>query len=181
MRRPSGPWYRQFNDTCYVTIKGEQVPLAKGKGNEKEAQRAFYRLMAAETPAAPVTTDTRVVAILDLFLEHSQKHNSPRTFEWYRDFLQDFSDMYGMLRVEDLKPFHVNRWLDSHPDWNGTRRGAIIAVKRAFNYAVDEGLIAQSPVKKVKKPPAKGAPKNNFQDYPTGSQTQVVARRGLSV
>jgi HEAT repeat protein len=28
---------------------------------------------------------------------------------------------------------------------------------------------------------AKGAPKNNFQDYPTGSQTQVVARRGLSV
>jgi len=27
----------------------------------------------------------------------------------------------------------------------------------------------------------KGAPKNNFQDYPTGSQTQVVARRGLSV
>jgi hypothetical protein len=28
---------------------------------------------------------------------------------------------------------------------------------------------------------SKGAPKNNFQDYPTGSQTQVVARRGLSV
>jgi ATP-dependent Lon protease len=28
---------------------------------------------------------------------------------------------------------------------------------------------------------ASGAPKNNFQDYPTGSQTQVVARRGLSV
>jgi len=51
-----------------------------------------------------------------------------------------------------LKPFHVSRWLDSHPDWQGCRWGAITAVKRAFNWADDEGLIAASPIKKVKKP-----------------------------
>jgi integrase len=52
-----------------------------------------------------------------------------------------------------LKPFHVTRWLDSHPAWKGTRWGAVTAVKRAFNWSADEGLIAANPVKKVKKPP----------------------------
>ena len=153
MRKPSKPWYRSFNDTWYVCLNGRQIPLAKGKGNRKEAECTFYRLMAGETPAAIVTSDTRVVAILDLFLDHSQKHNSSRTYEWYRDFLQDFTEMFGMLRVQDLKPFHVTRWLDSHAGWDGSRRGAIIAVKRAFNWATDEGLIAANPVKNVKKPP----------------------------
>ncbi len=152
MRKSDGPWYRKFNDTWYVTVRGEQIPLAKGKASKKEAERAFHKLMAGDAPQAVRPSDTRVIAVLDLFLDHSRKHNAPRTYEWYRDFLQDFSDMYGLLRVEDLKPFHVTRWADSHPDWEGARWGAITAVKRAFNWAADEGLIAASPVKKVKKP-----------------------------
>jgi integrase len=155
MRKPSKPWYRAFNDTWYVCVNGRQVPLAKGRENKHEADRAFFRLMASEAPATAVSSDTRVVAVLDLFLEHSQKHNSARTYEWYRSFLRDFAQRYGVLRVEDLKPFHVSRWLDSHPDWDGTRRGAITAVKRAFNWAADEGLIPANPLKKVRKPPAR--------------------------
>ena len=153
MRKPSKPWYRKFNDTWYVTVRGEQIPLAKGKANKAEAERAFYKLMAGDAPAQLARPqDTRVVAILDLFLDHSQRHNKPRTYEWYHSFLQDFSDQYGPLKVEDLRPFHVTRWLDAHPDWKGTRWGAVTAVKRAFNWAADEGLIAANPVKKVKKP-----------------------------
>src|SRR5438045_3504304 len=112
MRRPSKPWYRAFNDTWYVCVRGQQVPLAKGKGNKAEAVRAFHRLMAGDTPQTIKASDTRVVTILDLFLDHSQKHNKERTYVWYRDFLQDFSDKHGLLRVEELKPFHVTRWLD---------------------------------------------------------------------
>jgi hypothetical protein len=41
--------------------------------------------------------------------------------------LQDFCDLYGTLLAPDLKPLHVSRWLDSHPDWKGAvprhRRG----------------------------------------------------------
>jgi integrase len=153
MRKPSKPWYRKFNDTWYVTVRGEQVPLARGKANKAEAERAFYRLMAGGAPARPARPQgARVVAVLDLFLDHSKRHNKPRTYEWYRSFLQDFSDVYGPLKVEDLRPFHVSRWLDSHPGWGGTRWGAVTAVKRAFNWAADEGLIAANPVKGVKKP-----------------------------
>jgi integrase len=152
MRKPSKPWYRKYNDTWYVCLSGRQVPLAKGKDNKKEAERAFHRLMAGEMPSASRSKDTRVVTVLDLFLDHAQRHNSASTYDWYKHFLQDFSDLYGALKVEDLRPFHVTRWVDSHPDWKGGQWGAVTAVKRAFNWAADEGLIAESPVKKVKKP-----------------------------
>ena len=50
--------------------------------------------------------------------------------------------MHGGLRALDVKPFHVTRWLDRHPGWgDGSRRCAITAVKRAFNWAVSEGLL----------------------------------------
>ena len=145
MRKPIKPWYRAYNDTWYVCLHGRQVPLAKGKANRKEAERAFFRLMADGTPPAARPADTRVAAVLDLFLDHSQKHNAPRTYAWYRDFLQDFADQYGLLQVEDLRPFHVSRWLDSHPGWATARWGAVVAVKRAFNWANDEGLIRENP------------------------------------
>src|SRR5262249_18704139 len=62
-------------------------------------------------------------------------------------------EMYGTLLGKDLKPLHVTRWLDAHPGWKGSRRNAIIAVKRAFNWADAEGLLQPNPVKAVKKPP----------------------------
>jgi integrase len=125
----------------------------KAKKTKKEADRVFHRLMAGDTPAIARPYDVLVVTTLDLFLEHAHLHNAPRTYEWYRSFLQDISNRCGSLRVEVLKPFRVNRWLDSHADWDTARWGAITAVKRAFNWVVYEGLIANSPVKKVKKPP----------------------------
>src|SRR5262249_31640396 len=130
------------------------VPLAKGKANKAEAERAFFRLMAQESPGQSSARpgDTRVVAVLDLFLDHSRRHNKPRTYESYHDFLQDFANSYGTLRVEDLKPFPVPGWLDAPADWEGARWGAVTAVKRALNWAADEGLIRENPVKKVKKP-----------------------------
>jgi hypothetical protein len=54
--------------------RGEQIPLAKGKANKAEAERAFFKLMVGDTLAQPARPqDTCVVAILDLFLDHSQR------------------------------------------------------------------------------------------------------------
>jgi integrase len=152
MRRPSKPWYRKFNDTWYVCLNGRQLPLARGKDSKREAEREFHRLMAGEAPQASRPKDTRVVAVLDLFLDHALRHNAESTYLWYKRFLQDFSDRCGAMRVGDLRPYHVTRWADAHPGWKGGRWGAVTAVKRAFNWAADEGLVGESPVKKVKKP-----------------------------
>jgi hypothetical protein len=80
--------------------------------------------------------------------------HSVRTYWWYREYLQSFCDAVGKLPFAELKPFHVNRWLDNHPDWKAGRC-ADIAVKRVFNWAYGEGLIDRNPLRKLRKPAAK--------------------------
>ncbi len=59
------------------------------------------------------------------------------------------------MPVTDLKPYHVVEWVDSHQNWGDTyKRGGIIAVQRAMNWAEEMGYLAASPVKRVKKRPA---------------------------
>jgi integrase len=115
--------------------------------------QAYHRLMATASRKLPEAEALQVATVCDLFLDHSQKHHAEGTFNDYRDFLQDFCEMYGTLLGRDLKPLHVTRWLDAHPGWKGSRRNAIIAVKRAFNWADAEGLLQPNPIKAVKKPP----------------------------
>jgi integrase len=63
---------------------------------------------------------------------------------------------FGKLKVADLKPLHLDRWLQAHPNWKGGRRTKIQAVKRALNYGVESGLIESNPIKGYKTPKAVG-------------------------
>jgi hypothetical protein len=157
-KRPE-PFYRRFDGWWYVQIGKRQIKLAKGQENEDEAWRAYYRVMAKQGPATPVAPlrDPTVTAVCNLFLDFSQKAHAPRTYEFYRDFLEDFGRFAGKLRLSDLGSTHVATWLDRHPDWKGCRRGAVTAVKRAFNYAYTEGKIDSNPLRTVKKPPPRAA------------------------
>jgi integrase len=58
------------------------------------------------------------------------------------------------LTVGRLKPFHVQQWLDANPTWKTGKRGTVIAVHRAFNWAVRMGLIEANPVRSLAKPKA---------------------------
>jgi hypothetical protein len=144
---------------CRPTLRTEkQILLAKGKANEEAAYRKFYKVMADEDPTRllVLTADTQAATVCDLFLEWSAKHNEPDTYAWRKRFLQDFCDDYGTVKVAALKPFHMTRWVDKHTGWNSTsQRSAIGCVKRAFNWATDEGLIAGNPFNEVAKPPGK--------------------------
>jgi integrase len=134
--------------------------------------------MARQGPAVPAAPlrDPTVTAVCNLFLDFSQNAHAARTYEWYRDFLEDFCAFAGKLRLSELDSSHIATWLDRHPDWKGTRRGAITAVKRAFNYAYTEGKIDANPLRTVKKPPAKARDRfltreerhQIFDNYPAG-------------
>jgi integrase len=164
--RPYKPWYRPCRDTWFVEIGGKQQPLGKhpegapppkksksGWNAPPEIMTAFHKLMAAGTGKLPDAASLSVATVCDLFLDYSQKHHAADTYRGYTDFLQDFCEMYGTLLGRDLKPLHVTRWLDAHPGWKGSRRNAVVAVKRAFNWADAEGLLQPNPIKAVKKPP----------------------------
>ncbi len=167
--RPHHPWYRAATNSWYVEIGGQQQLLGKHPSHlppprkrkrgdpppmpPAEIEQAYHRLLANDPANLPKASNLRVAVVCDLFLDFSQKHHTEDTYRSYKDFLQDFCEMYGTLLAKDLKPLHVSRWLDAHPGWNGSRRNAIVAVKRAFNWADEEGLLKPNPIKSVKKPP----------------------------
>ena len=86
-----------------------------------------------------VTADA-VLGVLDAFLDWCQNHKAGRTYDWYRDYLESFARTIPQgLTTARLKPFHVQQWLDANPGWKTGKRGAVIAVQRAFNWAVRMG------------------------------------------
>ncbi len=157
MARPRKPYFRASDGWWVSRFRGEYVKLAKGEENEAAALKRFHELMALEaigTPAA--SADVTVAALFEAFLDWSSRNNEKTTYEWYKLFLQSFVDRYATERVQDLKPYHVTRWLDAEAGWGeASRRCAVTAVKRALNWATDEGYIPANPLKKVRKPPAK--------------------------
>jgi hypothetical protein len=163
--RPTSPWYRKSKDKWYVEVGGKQPPLGrhpesapppkKGRNGwnvPPEIMTAYHRLMAADPANVPKPDAVRICSVCDLFLEWSAKHHKPDTYSWCNYFLQDFCEKYGLLPAAEVKPLHITRWLDSHEKWSGGQRNAVVCVKRVFNWAHAEGLIASNPLVNVRKP-----------------------------
>jgi integrase len=152
-RKPAKPWYRKDSDAWFICFQGKQINLGSDK---KEAERRFHEIMATkEVPAKP--SDHLAVELIDLFLQWTEKHRAPKTFRWYYDFLQTFIDWLPNKRIktEDVRPFHVLQWADSHATWGDScKRGAITAVQRAFLWAEKVGHIERSPIRHIEKPQA---------------------------
>src|SRR5262249_36057577 len=107
-------------------------------------------------PPAADSSGLAVAEVLDKYLDWCRLHRAAKTHGWYRDHLQSFLDHLkeiGGLPAEQLKPFHVVAWADAHPHWSPTtRRGAIVAVQRTYNWAEEMGYIASNPIKRIRKP-----------------------------
>jgi integrase len=150
----------------YVQFGKQQIKLCDGPQNSdtEAAAWARYHLVMAEQAVAPAAPNTfrsadgpTVAEVFDKYLDWCQQHRAERTYEWYRDRIQDFINRkpgVARLLAADLRPFHVVEWADSHgEDWSAAyRRGAIVAIQRPFNWAQELGYIAASPIKKIKKP-----------------------------
>src|SRR5437868_6803997 len=132
------PWFRQARGVWYVQLHGRQYNLGP---DQEQAFRKYGELLAAP---APVQAQL-VAGVIDGYLEWCERHRPERTYEWYRDHLQSFLDSLpdaATLTVKDLKPFHVQRWVDRHDSWGACfRRGAMMAVQRAFSWAEKLGHI----------------------------------------
>ena len=116
--------------------------------------QAYYRLMATAGRKLPEAETLRVATVCDLFLDYSQKHHDAGHLPRLQGLPAGLSaTCTARCWRQDLKPLHVTRWLDAHPGWKGGRRNAVIAIKRAFNWADAEGLLQPNPIKAVKKPP----------------------------
>ena len=142
------PFFRENRGLWYVQLHGSQINLGRDRD---EAFRRYHELMARpDEPPRP--KGDSALAVLDAFLGWCRANKADRTFEWYRDYLESFARSIPRdLAVSELRPFHVQTWLDANPGWGTGRRGAVIAVQRAFNWAAKMGMIPANPVRHVEK------------------------------
>ncbi|MBW3539087.1 MAG: tyrosine-type recombinase/integrase [Planctomycetes bacterium] len=147
-KRAPKPWFRPSRGCWYITLDGRQHNL--GACEESEA---WVRADALKRQRPNVSPEA-VVALIDAYLDWCQKHRAAETYRWYLDRLQSFAKtIEADLTVSDLKPFHVQKWVDTHDGWSkGSRRNAIAAVKRVFHWAEEQGYIDRSPIAHLKKP-----------------------------
>jgi hypothetical protein len=72
-----------------------------------------------------------------------------------RSFLDHLADAKE-TPAADLKPYHVIEWIDAQTGWGDNySRGAVVAVQRTYNWACEMGYLTATPLKGIKKPPAK--------------------------
>ena len=162
------PFHRPKKNRWYVQLDGKQVNLGPDKD---EAFRRYHRLMAGrQRPAAapPAAGGPSLLEVLDAFLDWCLRHREIRTYETYKERLQSFISALPdkSLAAGDLRPYHLQQWVDSHPLWNpGMKRGRLQSVQRALNWAVRQGRMDKSPVAYLEKPPP--GKRENVVDPPT--------------
>lgn len=151
MPRSPKPWFRKDRRTWCVTIEGVRHSL--GEDREQAFQR-FHQLMA-NPPQRQVWGDS-LLGLFELFLEWTERNRSQATYHWYRQFLQSFvQTIPARLTIHDLKPFHVQRWVDAAPELsNDAKRAKIRSVQRALSWARQQGYTTANPLATLQKPPA---------------------------
>lgn len=146
------PYYRSDRQAWFVKVNGgnSQVRLHE---DEQEAYRIWREMCAAENPDAATML---FVAVADKYIVHAKKSLAKKTYRGHQDYLVGACHAFGNVRVADLKKFHITEWLDSNETWGDwARRAAAGSVKRAINWAVEEGYIKQNPLAKLGLPKGK--------------------------
>jgi len=154
-RRHPQPFWRSAKRCWYVQLGKKQIRLAPERD---EAFRRYHELMAggreeAEAKVAPPEPPRLVLEILDAFLDWCQRNRAKRTYEHNKEVLEKFAARVPtLLEVEQLKPWHVTKAMMDF-DWaDNTKANFIGAIKRAFNWAVEEEIIDRNPLDRMKKP-----------------------------
>lgn len=148
MARRAKPWYRRDRRSWFVSLDGVRHNLGPDK------RVAFDRFHAMMTrPVKRRLASDAVVVIIDAFLEWCSLHRAADTYAWYRDRLQQFAAAYPDLTIRDLRPFHVQEWLDRMNGLaSGSNRNYCRAVKRVLRWAVQQGYIDHNPIAHLEQP-----------------------------
>lgn len=159
-------WYRRFDGWWYLTISEggsrRQVKLVKGS-NDKETKAAAEHQGVQELAARqhapsqgeePVPPWASAEHVICAFLKHCRVDHEVSTARWYSDLLLPFVAMFGKIRITRLKKKHVKAWITAKGFNPTSANKAVGALKRAFNWAVEEEHIPRNPIAHVRKPKA---------------------------
>ena len=153
MARQAHPWFRRSDGWWYVKASGKQLKLARGRQNKQLALRRWHELTLERASNPSVDSRNHTVAsIIDLYLTHSKRSYSARSFSTRHHYLQRFAEVHGFRLISDCLPIHLTGWLDSNLKWKSdwTLAGIISIIQRPFNWAVLQRLIVANPFRGVR-------------------------------
>ena len=149
------PFYRKSRDTWYVEVDGRQINL--GRDRETAFQR-YHAIMASPPEVRPTHAmgtgeGLKLTELFDRFLDWVKQHRSPDTYVWYQYRLQRFADRFPDLTIGQLRPYHVQEWVDSFPDHSPTTtRNYMRSVKRCIKWGQTLGYIDTNPIQHISIP-----------------------------
>lgn len=152
MSRQPKPWFRKDRNCWQVTIDGKRHNLGSDK---KAAFAQFHELMLRPKETFQPASNLLVVSLADDYLEWLLNNRAKPTYEWYRYRIELFLQLYPTLAVADLKPFHVQRWVDKYPKLAKTsKRNYFRSVKRCIEWGLQQGYVDSNPLKHMEVPGA---------------------------
>lgn len=181
-KREAKPYFKKSHGCWYVNLDGKQTRLDP---DEKEANKIWKSRLDSRVRDKAICSNpsTLAVEIIDEFLGWAVKTDcngklvnlAPSTLDGYREALESFAKhpLVRKLRMAELKPLHVTKWLDASHANSGptTRHNAIAVIKRAFNWAMKEGYIEKNPIAHYAKP----TPSSRGEDaYITPEQWPII-------
>ncbi|MEM8665871.1 MAG: site-specific integrase [Planctomycetota bacterium] len=150
MARESKMWFRKDRKTWMVTIEGKRHNLGRDK---KAAKERFYQLMSDSDPTT--RDDELVESLICDFILWCREHRAISTTMRYKELLITLTDLFPSVTVGEMGPAFVTKWLQNQQAWNSTtKRNAMVALNRVFNWAVKNRGLKANPISSMEKPKA---------------------------
>lgn len=157
MRKPF-LWAQRKGWYLRVPAEGGKLQTIRLGDTKQAAYDEWDRLKIAAQNAAqaatvpPVKDEVPVAAIIGLYVAHCRSEArlgriKEQTVTRRISHLVPFLAVIGDLLVTDLKRHHVTEWLRNQTTWNATTQSdAAAEVKRAMQWAANEGRIDKNPI-----------------------------------
>ena len=134
------------------------MSAARKSGSPKERRtrlrlrgRLRELLVEADRNPPPDSPRQTVVSVIETYLSFAETRLAAGTLGIRKPFLQSFAEAHGFRLIVQCKPFHLEAWLDAHPEWKSdwTKNSALRNVQAAFNWAWKKGVIDANPFRGV--------------------------------
>ncbi len=172
-RKRGAAWHWKQTDTWYYTAPGTKRRVAlrddrgrriRGAQNRHEADLALARIKAAGNWRTDVDENVNAEWIVGRVCSDYVEFTRARlrqemvNVEYGQGIIRHLNELAaycGRMPVRELRPGHIQRWIESHESWrsSATQRNVIASVQAAFNHARETHGIA-NPLKALKKPSA---------------------------
>ncbi len=172
-------WYEKRQqwvaDVPSIENPGKRKRLYLG-ADESQARQKMHSYMAryhAADTTEPTNSDTlSLFALVARFLSWAETNLSEATQDMYRIQLKNFTEQHGRQHAAEITPQQVEAEKAAIRERGCKPRTInffVQSIKRLYNWAVEQGLLDESPIKNVKRVP-KAPPQDRSLDQETVDQ-----------